>query len=525
MKKADLTVTGKQRFPRQHLVIAGALAVGIGFSIGFLPADKTESSNNTTVSAQQAVDQTVSVTSVTTPISKDSGVNTGQIATVQKTDDASVKPALKTQVDTVTEADKPIHVDLGIDNPDDVMLPVSVSQPSALTNPKPEDNILQNQPHPKPTHQIADQTQGSWFTIKVNAGDTLSSIFSRHGLGVSKLYSLINSGPEGKSLAKIRPGQSLEVFSFNGKLEKVRFVRNKLESILFTATDNGYRAEKIKLKPNVRAKVASGKINHSLFLASRKAGLSHKMTMQLANIFAWDVDFALDIRKGDSFKVVYEEKYLDGEKIGDGNILAAEFSNRGETFTAINYTDSEGANDFYSPEGRSMRKAFIRTPVEFSRISSRFSLGRKHPVLNRIRAHKGVDYAAPRGTPIRAAGNGKVVFAGRKGGYGKVVILQHGEQYSTLYAHMNRIGKGIRVGTRVQQGDVIGAVGATGLATGPHLHYEFRVSGVHKDPLKVKLPKAMPIARKELANFKQQAKSMLSLLKNAENTAIALKQE
>ncbi|WP_230409037.1 peptidoglycan DD-metalloendopeptidase family protein [Zooshikella harenae] len=521
MKKADLTVTGKQRFPRQHLVIAGALAVGIGFSISFLPADKTEQPNNTTVSAQQTDDQTATVASNATSTSQDQKASTVQIATPQKTDKSSVKPALKTKIDTATQTDKPIHVELGIDNPDDVMLPVSVSQPSALTTPKPINNQIQ----PKPVPQVVNQGQGSWFTIKVNPGDTLSTIFSRHGLGVSKLYSLINSGPEGKSLADIRPGQSLEVYTFKGKLEKVRFVRNKLESILFTATTDSYHAEKIKLKPNVRAKVVSGKINHSLFLAGRKAGLSHKMTMQLANIFAWDVDFALDIRKGDSFKVVYEEKYLEGEKIGEGNILAAEFNNRGEAFTAINYTDSDGANDFYSPEGRSMRKAFIRTPVEFSRISSRFSLGRKHPVLNRIRAHKGVDYAAPRGTPIRAAGKGKVIFAGRKGGYGKVVILQHGEQYSTLYAHMNRIGKGIRVGLRVKQGDVIGAVGSTGLATGPHLHYEFRVSGVHKDPLKVKLPKAMPIARKELANFKQQAKSMLSLLKNAENTAIALKQE
>jgi murein DD-endopeptidase MepM/ murein hydrolase activator NlpD len=266
-------------------------------------------------------------------------------------------------------------------------------------------------------------------------------------------------------------------------------------------------------------------INDSLFLSATKAGLSERFTMELAHLFGWDIDFALDIRKGDSFSVLFNEHFLDGEKIQNGQILAAEFTNQGKLYESIYFTDQSGKGDYYSSDGYSKRKAFLRTPVAFSRISSRFSKSRKHPVLKRTRAHKGVDYAAPRGTPIKSSGDGKVSFIGRKGGYGKVIQIQHGSKYKTVYGHMSSFNKKLKRGSRVKQGQVIGYVGSTGVATGPHLHYEFRVNGVHRNPLTVSLPKANPINKKYRVNFLQYSENILSSLKLKKHEHLALLQE
>jgi len=236
------------------------------------------------------------------------------------------------------------------------------------------------------------------------------------------------------------------------------------------------------------------------------------LIMQLANLFAWDIDFALNLRAGDQFSVIYQEHYINGKFFKTGDILTAEFINQGRSIKTIRYQYPTGKISYYSPKGNSIRKAFLRTPIDFARISSHFNLKRKHPVLNRIRAHKGVDYAANTGTPIKASGDGKIIFRGRKGGYGNVVILKHGQRYSTLYAHMSKFKRGQRVGSRVHQGDFIGYVGKTGLASGPHLHYEFRVNGVHRNPLTVKLPNATPIERKYKADFLQKSKLLLAQL-------------
>ncbi|HEB99883.1 MAG TPA: M23 family peptidase [Thiotrichales bacterium] len=292
----------------------------------------------------------------------------------------------------------------------------------------------------------------------------------------------------------------------------MRYERNRLERLLVSRAADGFKAEVIERAPERATAHATATIDSSLFLAAQKAGLSDNLTMELAGIFGWDIDFALDIRRGDRFTVIYEELFLDGEKIGNGDILAAEFVNQGHVYRAVRYTDASGRTSYYAPDGHSMRKAFLRTPVAFSRISSRFSLGRKHPILNRIRAHKGVDYAAPYGTPIKATGDGKVIFIGRKGGYGKAVILRHGSRYTTLYAHMSRFARGLHSGSRVRQGQVIGYVGKSGLATGPHLHYEFRINGVHRNPLTVKLPAAAPIDRRYRADFEQKSRTLLAQL-------------
>ena len=234
--------------------------------------------------------------------------------------------------------------------------------------------------------------------------------------------------------------------------------------------------------------------------------------MELAQIFGWDIDFALELREGDQFHVIYEEQYLDGEKLRNGPILAAEFINRGNLYKAVRYTDKEGDTSYYDTEGNAKRRAFIRTPVKFSRISSRFTRKRWHPVLKRWRSHKGVDYAAPRGTPVKATGNGKVVFRGNKGGYGNVIFLRHGGKYTTVYGHLSRFAKGLKNGKAVKQGQIIGYVGSTGLATGPHLHYEFRVHGKHQNPLTIKLPKTIRLPKREQARFKKSTAPLMAQL-------------
>jgi murein DD-endopeptidase MepM/ murein hydrolase activator NlpD len=247
------------------------------------------------------------------------------------------------------------------------------------------------------------------------------------------------------------------------------------------------------------------------------------LTMELASIFGWDIDFALDIRKGDHFTVIHEELFLNGKKVKNGNIIAADFTNNGKTYRAVQYKDPKGHTNYFTPTGSSMRKAFLRTPVEFSRISSRYGM-RRHPTLNRMRAHKGVDYASPRGTPIRATGDGKIVHRARKGGYGKVVIIRHGNRYQTLYAHMSNYNRKARLGKHVKQGQIIGYVGSTGRATGPHLHYEFRVHGVHRNPLKVRLPQAAAIAKKYKKDFMKKIQPLLAQLEILNNSLVAMKQ-
>ena len=254
-----------------------------------------------------------------------------------------------------------------------------------------------------------------------------------------------------------------------------------------------------------------GTVDSSLSLAGQKVGLSNDLIMQLTNIFAWDIDFATNLHRGDQFTVVYEETGI-GKNSNDSQIVAAEFVNRGRILTAIRYKDNEGNVNYYSPEGKPMRKAFLSTPVDFVRISSGFDTHRKHPILNRIRAHKGVDYAARTGTPVKSAGDGEVVFRGRKGGYGQVMIVKHGEHYETLYAHLSDFKKDLEPGDQVKQGEVIGYVGQTGLATGPHLHYEFRIDGVHRNPESLHLAQSLPLQAELLADFKSQTQPVLAQL-------------
>jgi murein DD-endopeptidase MepM/ murein hydrolase activator NlpD len=356
-------------------------------------------------------------------------------------------------------------------------------------------------------------TASDWKQAVINKGDNLALIFSRNGVNAGDLHKVMSLGAAVNTLKRIHPGQVLHLRAdAEGRLQELRYEESPTLGLHVKRDGEQFAATSIHRIPDRQTAHASAVIDSSLFMAAQKANLSDSITMDLAGIFGWDVDFALDIRKGDRFTVLYDQLYLDGERIGNGNILAAEFVNQGRTYQAIRYTDAEGRTDYYTPDGHSLRKAFLKTPVEFSRISSHFNLKRKHPVLNRIRAHKGVDYAAPTGTPIKVTGDGRVTFRGVKGGYGNVVIVQHGSEYSTLYAHLSRFAKDVNTGTRVRQGQTIGYLGMTGLATGPHLHYEFLVNGVHRNPLTVKFPDALPIDKRFRQDFAQHAETLMAQL-------------
>jgi len=366
------------------------------------------------------------------------------------------------------------------------------------------------------------EDNGKWVSHRIRKGDTLSKVFSKLGLSQTLLHNIVTSGKTAARLKHIRPGKELKIhLNGDGDLDNLVYVINPVRSLKITKADRAFSAEIVEREVEHRITQVKGAIENSLFLAAKKAGLSDALTMELAAIFGWDIDFALEIRPGDRFAVVYDEEWLDGKKLRDGPILAAEFVNRGHTYRAVRFQADSGDAHYFTPEGKSMRKAFLRTPVKFSRISSGFTRKRWHPVLKRWRSHKGVDYAAPRGTPVKASGDGKVIFRGKKGGYGNVIIIKHGQRYTTVYGHLSKFARKVKKGSRVRQGQIIGYVGSTGLATGPHLHYEFRVNGVHRNPLRVKLPAASPIAKKYRTAFKKQTQPLLAQLDALTETMVA----
>ncbi len=373
-----------------------------------------------------------------------------------------------------------------------------------------------------PPAAVTEPAPPAWMEHRIVRGDTLATIFARYHIDARDLQRLLQThDPLAKSLTQLYPGKTLRLLlDDNGALQKLVYERSRMERLEAVPTEAGFRIEKILAQPQRELRHARGVITSTLYEAGHQAGLSDRLIMELTEIFGWDIDFARSIRPGDRFHVLYEKLRLDGEIIGDGPIVAAEFVNRGKVHRAIRFVLPDGRVAYYTPEGKTLRKAFLRAPVKSARITSRFNLRRYHPVLHRIRAHKGVDYAAPIGTPVRATGDGKVIFRGWKGGYGRVVILDHGRGYTTLYAHLHRFGR-FRLGSRVHQGDVIGYIGKSGLATGPHLHYEFRINGVHRDPLTVPLPDSQPLPDGLREAFKAQAAPLLAELAQSAPTALA----
>lgn len=337
--------------------------------------------------------------------------------------------------------------------------------------------------------------------LPVKRGDTLELLFRRNDLSLIDLAAMTALPGVGTGLKLLKPGDRLEIAHRSGEVTSLRRELDDVKVLSISRGPSGFVATTIERPIEIRTTGAHGVIKSSLFEAGMAAGMADKVTMDMAGIFEWDIDFIQDVRVGDEFTVIYEELWRDGVKLRNGGIVAAEFINQGKAYRAARYRDGTDHVDYYAPDGRSVRKAFIRAPLNFTRISSNFNPSRRHPVLNTIRAHRGVDYAAPTGTPIRAAGDGKVTFRGVQGGYGNVIILQHGSNITTLYGHMSKFADA-RVGSRVRQGDVIGYVGKSGLATGPHLHYEYRVNGVHRNPRTVSLPPADPVPQEYRDDFR-----------------------
>jgi murein DD-endopeptidase MepM/ murein hydrolase activator NlpD len=377
------------------------------------------------------------------------------------------------------------------------------------------------QDEPDVFHEDVD---GFWVDYVVQPGDSLAKIFRDHDLSPQLLQIVLRSSKQRRRLGNIRPGDKLHIrLDADRSFSELSLQLDALRSIRVAATANGgVSGSVVRKETDTEITAASGTIESTLFSSAKKARIPDAVTAKLAAIFGWDIDFALEIRAGDQFSVVYEALLADGNQVGSGDVLAAKFVNQGKTYRAVRYRDSGGKVDYYSPDGKPLRKLFFRTPVDFTRISSRFSKRRWHPVLKRWRAHQGVDYAAPTGTPVKATGDGTVTYKGWKKGYGRVVYLKHGRTYQTVYGHLSGFAKGIRKGRSVGQGQVIGFVGQTGMATGPHLHYEFHVDGVQRDPLTVKAPIADPLPKKERRRFDEAAEPLLARLEaSAKDTLVA----
>jgi murein DD-endopeptidase MepM/ murein hydrolase activator NlpD len=331
-----------------------------------------------------------------------------------------------------------------------------------------------------------------WREERIQRGDTIGSVLSRLGIDDAAAMNFLRTDPAARPLYQLRPGKPLRVeTNGDGRLLQLRFV-TAAGDLLGIARD---------APVDVRWRMASGEIRSSLFGAADAAGLPDAVTLQLADVFAGDIDFYKDIKRGDRFTVIYETRHLDGEMLSTGRIVAAEFVNAGKNYRAFLWRSPDGSEGYYTGDGAPLRKAFLRSPMEFSRVTSGFSGARVHPILQEMRAHRGIDYAAPTGTPIRAVGNGKVMFSGKQGGYGNVIHLQHQGAFSTVYAHLSRFAAGVKSGARVAQGEVIGYVGQTGWATGPHLHYEFRVANEQRNPQTVVLPGGEPLPAAQRETF------------------------
>lgn len=429
-------------------------------------------------------------------------------------------PVVRHEAKVVPAVIKEIPEQETIQQPEPVALPVAYYQPTLPDSLEKEaEQKIEALPTETPMIDTIAVEGGpeagpdpDWQTITVKSGDSMALIFSRLGLSPAELYRVMSLGNDVKRLKKIKPGQLLHFHIVDKNLVGLEYEFDLTNTLSVNLVEDKFTAKLVEHELDSVVKNASAIINDSLFLAGKRAGMSDNLIMQMVAIYGWDIDFVLDIRKGDSFTLIYEEKYKNGKKVADGPILAAEFVNRGDAIRAVRYAHLDGSIDYYDSNGDAMRKAFLRTPVNFTRISSRFNLSRKHPILNKIRAHKGVDYAASTGTPIKATGDGVVMHAGRKGGYGKTIILRHGGNYSTVYAHLHKYANGVRNGRRVKQGQIIGYVGSSGLATGPHLHYEFRINGVHRNPLTVDLPHVESISKKELPVFQESITPMLAEL-------------
>jgi murein DD-endopeptidase MepM/ murein hydrolase activator NlpD len=392
-------------------------------------------------------------------------------------------------------------------------------QTDAIT--RPQQVLIEEIALPTATTVIGNATT-FWHSERIQRGDTVAELLRRLNVDDQAASDYLRKHRSAEVLRRLNVGREVQAETDSeGLLLAMRFLANDGNQVVVDRTSSGFKTRIVPALSEQRVQVRTGEIKSNLFAATDEAGLPDTVANQLAEIFGGDVDFHRDLRKGDKFTVIYEMNYINGEAARSGRIVSAEFTNHGKTYRAAWFQTTEFTGDYYNPEGKSMRKAFLRSPIEFSRVSSGFTNSRFHPVLNKWRAHKGVDYAAPIGTKVKVTSDGVVSFVGKQGGYGNVVKVRHQGNFTTVYGHLSRFASNLKVGQRLGQGQIVGYVGMTGLASGPHLHYEFQQGGVQRDPLKVALPDGKPVSSEQMAEFGEKTRELFARLDEFRGTHIA----
>jgi murein DD-endopeptidase MepM/ murein hydrolase activator NlpD len=392
--------------------------------------------------------------------------------------------------------------------------------PDTVTQDVSIQTVVQELALPQPA--ASDTSFDFWREEPIQRGDTVASLLQRMGVSEEETARFLQASHDLPAMSRLMAGHMVMArVTSNGRLILFRYMAGDDHLVAIDRVQDEFQVREKQVKLESRPVMRSGVITASLFGATDAAGVPDAIASQMAEVFSGDIDFYRDLRKGDRFSVVYEGLYHDGAIVKTGRLLAAEFVNQGRTYRAVHFRDPKGREGYFSPDGHSMKRAFLKAPLHFTRISSGFTSARFHPILKLWRSHKGVDYAAPRGTPIRAVADAVVAFAGRKGAYGNLIVLRHRRPYSTAYGHLSRYAKGIHAGARVSQGQIIGYVGMTGLATGPHLHYEFRINGMQKNPLTLNLPTAFPLERRYRARFIAETRPLVDRLALLSGTNVA----
>ncbi len=387
--------------------------------------------------------------------------------------------------------------------------------PDTVTSDVPTETVVQPLALPAPASTDVAEAENFdfWSEERIRRGETLASLLDRMGVAAEDKAQILATARQSQALQRLMPGRSvLGRMTSSGRLLLMRYLASDERLVTLHREQERFQIEESAAELELRPIMRSGEIRTSLYGATDAADIPDSIASQMAEVFSGDIDFHRDLRRGDRFSVVYEAYYHNGSLVKTGRLLSAEFVNQGKRHRAVYFRDGQGREGYFTPDGHSMKRAFLKSPLPFSRVSSGFTSARFHPVLQQWRAHRGIDYAAPTGTPVRAVADAVVAFAGWQGGYGKIVVLNHQKPYSTAYAHLSRFAPGVRTGKRVSQGEIIGYVGATGLATGPHLHYEFRVAGVQKDPLALKLPTSFALESRDRGRFMAESRPLLARL-------------
>ncbi|MGQ3892073.1 peptidoglycan DD-metalloendopeptidase family protein [Legionella sp. CNM-4043-24] len=364
----------------------------------------------------------------------------------------------------------------------------------------------------KPVKAAETKPESDWKIIKTRSKDSLASVFNRVGLGPQALSAVMKDNPHNSTLSRLKPNQEIQLLIKNKSLEKMIMPYTTTQYIVFYREGNRYRSKINTRKMNSYNHFLTATVKGSLYTTAKRQNIPYKLIRQMTEIFTWDIDFSKGVRQGDHFSIVYKAFYIEDKLVNTGDILAVSYTSHGKTFQAVRHTDRSGRTDYYSPQGNSLKKAFIRYPLRFSHISSTFSLSRYHPILHYRRMHKGIDLAARIGTPIQATGDGRIEIIGRQNAYGNMIKIAHNKKYSTIYGHMLKFQKGLSKGDYVKRGQIIGYVGQTGLASGPHCHYEFHINGSPKNPATIDLPRGDPLYGRELASFKANTQTLLAQL-------------